>query len=479
MTEPEESKIKRIREFFEQAYPEDAEKMLLQSAVFDQVRRGALSLGKAADLLGVSRWSFVYLWSERSLRERWAIWRFQRGLRIEQRRLERSQAPPSLPESAKLKVQAWRHKKQAAAQQRRDHEATSPTRLKMVRQRLDIWRQLQRERQFQHGVHQAHSPRSRFQDLKQRYHIWRRLRRERRLDWEINNPDKMRLRHRWHGFLFGLFVLSLIVMYGYLVAREMGSDKKPEDMFKVAVTVNGKAVSDESFESTLRQAYGPVVLQKLTEQEVIRQEAARLAIVLTPAESENLGQAIRGDALSAIHLRDLETALLLRKITLHRVGRKRKEDVYRTFKPDLVLYTVGGYRFVNRLAAQRFEAGLAGGMSIDTAAQKFATDGLFPVKLGTYTRSLAKSQLGPAAADAIDGARPGARTRPLTAAGGLVVYRVLGVAEEFEQVESAIDDIIAEADSNLILFNLLSKARIESPHLELSSDTPPRSKSRT
>ena len=44
-------------DFFEDRFKEDADVVLLEGALFDLVRRGVISGGKAAELLGVSRWN--------------------------------------------------------------------------------------------------------------------------------------------------------------------------------------------------------------------------------------------------------------------------------------------------------------------------------------------------------------------------------------------------------------------------------------
>jgi predicted HTH domain antitoxin len=54
-------KFQRISGFFQQAYSDKADDVFLQSAILEQVRRGVLSSGKAAELLGQSRWEFAEL----------------------------------------------------------------------------------------------------------------------------------------------------------------------------------------------------------------------------------------------------------------------------------------------------------------------------------------------------------------------------------------------------------------------------------
>ena len=47
--------------FFEQSFKRDADKVILEAALMDLVRRAVISGGKAAELLGVDRWQLPEL----------------------------------------------------------------------------------------------------------------------------------------------------------------------------------------------------------------------------------------------------------------------------------------------------------------------------------------------------------------------------------------------------------------------------------
>lgn len=57
----------KVRKFFREQFKQDADRMMEESAVLELVRRGTLSQGKAADLLGLTRWAFADLMSDHSV----------------------------------------------------------------------------------------------------------------------------------------------------------------------------------------------------------------------------------------------------------------------------------------------------------------------------------------------------------------------------------------------------------------------------
>lgn len=313
---------------------------------------------------------------------------------------------------------------------------------------------------------------SRFQKTLKNLEVWYKRTQIRLLAWwrkKKSTSKIVRMVSKRQRLFFWLFIFSLTGVFVVFALSEV-KDRDAENYLieyanRTAIKVNGVEISTEKYLKTLELAYGPEILQKLTEQEVVRQEAQRLGLELSQEDIEKLEFATRDAPNRTLVEAEILTSFLLRKIVLHSVAKDRKLEVYNTFKEDLVVYSLLGYRFESRQKAKDFESGIAAGLSLGAAGKKFSRDGAAPQRVGTFTLPQIRAQLGDATAEAVENLPLGKRSPPLNTVGGVAVYILESKGTSFEEVEPAIDTLIVEAETNQVLFELLSKADVESPYL--------------
>ena len=80
----------------------------------------------------------------------------------------------------------------------------------------------------------------------------------------------------------------------------------PDPRTVSVLTVNGKKISQADLREALELTYGPVVLQQLLEQEVIRQEAERRKVALTKEEEAGVSSALFTNPLRKVRQPQLD-----------------------------------------------------------------------------------------------------------------------------------------------------------------------------
>ena len=223
--------------------------------------------------------------------------------------------------------------------------------------------------------------------------------------------------------------------------------------------------------------YGDTVLQKLVQEQLIRQEAQRLKLSLTPEEEKKIQELLEKDPLARLHRPELTTALLLKKVAVKKASKERKEKIYQDFKQDLVQYTISGLRFSDKKAVQSFVTDLSKGLPWEQVAEKFSTDGRFAKPIGKLTLAQVRQNFGEPLAQELKSTQVGDWTNPLATSQGFAVYRLEKVGTSYADVESAIDDIVAGADAAQIVQDLFKAAKIDSSFSQPESSPSPQPES--
>ncbi len=307
----------------------------------------------------------------------------------------------------------------------------------------------------------------------QRFQIWN----HKRSEQSAREWARRRERYGWlawlqkkQGWIIALFFLALMAVFAAFLFRETYRPKRGRGPAlggnEPAVVVNGRRIPMGLYIQSLEMAHGPAVLQRLTEQEAIRQEAERLKLSLSPEERIELKERFKNDPQGAIHLPEAEAEILLRQIIGKETDKARKTEVFETFKKDLTIYTLRGMRFESRAKADGFVAALRNGVNPAEAGKKFSQDGGMVSALGSLTLGDIREQFGPATAEALSQLEVGQITPPLTNAGGFAIYQIAERKASFDDVQPAIDNILVEAERAKVMHRILSKAKIDSPYLE-------------
>ena len=334
-------------------------------------------------------------------------------------------------------------------------------------------------RRAKSGLRGESSLKLRYQRLK----LWWHQRAERRAKAWARRKERypwIRWLENKQGWIVGTFFLALVAAFCVFLFREThlqpaktrGGIPYGNDP---AVKVNGNTITMATYLQSLEMTYGPLVLQRLTEQEVIRQEAARLRIALTPEERLALKEALKDHPQAGIRYPALESEILTRKLVLREISKSRKHEIYEDFKADLALYRLRGIRFDTKSKAEAFAGELKKGTPIVEAAAKHSNDGAVLKAFDSLTLGDIREQLGAATSEALQGRQPGEMTRPVSAPGGYAIYVVDEIQTSYEEIEGAIDTVLVESERSKFLFRLLSKAKIESQYLDqnlLATPTP-------
>lgn len=306
----------------------------------------------------------------------------------------------------------------------------------------------------------------------QRFQIWHHHQSERRAKAWARHRERypwVRWIEKKQGFLVGSFFILLVIGFCILLFKETHAPSKRRIRTpfgnEPAVTVNGRAITMATYFQSLELAYGPAMLQKLTEQEAVKQEAARLKVDLSPEDRVALKDALKEDPQAGLRYPELETSLLIRKIILRAASRERKLEIYESFKDDLTLYRLRGVRFDTRAKAEQFLGEVGKGTSVQEAAKKYSKEGVLAA-FDALTLGEIREEFGPATSESLQALKPGESSKPLSTHGGYAVYLVDEVSNSFQASERAIDNILVEAERAQLLHKILSKAKIESPYLQ-------------
>lgn len=324
--------------------------------------------------------------------------------------------------------------------------------------------------------------------LGDRYQEWsrkRRLAKEQRAE-ELalleNDKSLFGFLKRNETKFFWAFALVAIIGLGAFITTEVKKSEqaaaKKADEKRTLARVNGEPIYVETVLERLFFAHGASMLQELSEQEVIRQEAEKLGIELSPDDKADIEKQLEAlGSQKRVLKHRLEAQLLLKKLVLKSVSQERRQRVYDDFKDSLITYVFSANSFETLEKANAYVAALKNGTEVKVASTEYAIEALPPQKIGAFTETDLVSKLGQMTAVAIIEKGQRSYFGPIRMDGKILVLKLEEVLTEFDDVQDAIDDMVYRADASQFMFSLIASSKIESPFIdpELSDfkdDTP-------
>ena len=285
----------------------------------------------------------------------------------------------------------------------------------------------------------------------------------------------MKIFKRW---LLPLFLGMLLgAVMGALGIRYLRSRRLPPPL-PAAVTVNGEALSMESFVNNLKLRAGSQLLQQLVEQKLVEQEALKRKVTLPPAEVAELdkaAQAISIPELREAALTQARVALLARHLLLEGVSEADKRQVYDFYKPELVQYEIFVVVLGTKKDGRDLARSLEDGVSFALLAKNFSLDPSSKQggRLGFLTLPQIRRWMGDEAADSVARMKPNTVGTTLYSRHGLIVIKLGEVRSSYEQLKSVCEGILAESRRVELMQSLISSAKISSPYLQASPSAVP------
>jgi len=310
----------------------------------------------------------------------------------------------------------------------------------------------------------------------------RQLKREQRaLAWQEmleENPRLAWFKKHETKFFWLLTVVLVGAFSGYvtLEAKRVRDQAEHQAKFPMA-TINGVPIYRDTVMDRALFAHGAALLQELSEQEIVRQEAEKQNIELTGDDMVMINRVLKVSPQPRVQKHRLVMSFRLRKLILKDVTEERKQEVYRDFKDDVKTYVLSSISFSGREKADAFLAALKDGTSVKAAALDYSLDAVPPAPLGDFTSARLDRVLGRIAAKSIKGLEPGEFSAPLALKGQQIIYRLDEVQTEYEDVKQAVETLIVEAEAPQYMYRILAEAKIESPFIDpatsdFKEDTP-------
>ena len=323
--------------------------------------------------------------------------------------------------------------------------------------------------------------------LSQRYQEWsrrRRLAKERRAEQlaQLENEKSLRgFLKRHETKFFWSFALIVIVGLGAFITAEvrkseLAAAKKAKEKRTLA-SVNGQPIYVETVLERVFFAHGAAMLQELSEQEVVRQEAEKQGVEISGEDQARIEALLKDRPQKRIQKPRLEMSFRLRGLILKDVTEERKKEVYTDFKDDLVIYSISTNTFENQESALEYLEALREGKDIKQVALEFSAEGVPPKRMGKFTEERLEKLFGKYVRRTVTKMKPNSYSPPFNASGEVVVLRLDEILTEYEDAKEAVETLIVEAEAPQYMFDLLAKAEIESPFIDpalsdFKEDTP-------
>ncbi len=284
-------------------------------------------------------------------------------------------------------------------------------------------------------------------------------------------PKSRRKKRRLRSVLASILViLTVALVYAYVRRPWAYAAARESAWHTRAATVNGQPIMEAEMEHDLRLRYGPDVLETLVEDVVVEQEAARQHVTLDDPQSQRFLQRYRTameEKESDFQDRELRVQLLLRKLVLRTVTDAERRDVYDNFKDELAEYELFHIVVFDPIDAAVISKGLKAGQSFDLLADRYSEDlatRRSGGRLGYMTLPDISARFGEQAEQAVVRLSPGGVTRPMPTAAGLDIFKVGQIHRSYDELKPAIDELLASARSEDMLYRLRSTAHVISPY---------------
>jgi parvulin-like peptidyl-prolyl isomerase len=237
-----------------------------------------------------------------------------------------------------------------------------------------------------------------------------------------------------------------------------------------ALTVNGQPVSMVDFENQLRASAGPALLQRLVEQTLIEQEAARQKVTLAAGDNELLEKTLQSvpTELQSGARAQGKAALLAHRLLLQGVSEKDKQEVYQFYRPQLTQYEIFVILLATRKDARDVARSLNEGIDFAVLAKNYSLDPSQSAggRLGLLTMPQIRRYMGEAAATAVARLKPNQVSGACYCPQGLVVLKLGEVRSSYEQLKPSVESILANANRVDLMYRLVSQAKVTSPFLQ-------------
>ncbi len=383
-----------------------------------------------------------YLWLDKveRLRQRRRARKFARLASKERERnlRELEERSPSLWD----RLQEWQRKKQLAREQKatlKELEEGGPT-------LTDRLKELQRKQQ---------------------------LASEQKANLDQLNPDDPLIKKHENKVFWAFALLAVLGFLAYFasvaVRHELAATQEAEDKRTLA-RVNGEPIYVDTVLERLFFDRGPVTLQEISRQTVVRQEAEKNKVVLSGEELEKIDRLLSFNPRRKVEEPRMRTALLLRKLILRELPKGKRQEVYQTYKADVKTYVVSAASFESLDKASRFLREISEGKSIEDVASRLTLEAKMPKHFGDLTEEHLVRLFGGAVKRAVVGLEAGEYSLPVHLYGKFLVFRLDAVKTDFEEVTEAIDTIIVEAEAPAYMLRLMESATIDSPLMDPSGD---------
>jgi hypothetical protein len=321
----------------------------------------------------------------------------------------------------------------------------------------------------------------------QRYAEWKRKRelsKQQRAEQMAALEDDKSFRgllNRHDTKIFWSFALIVILGLGAVITREVRRSefeaaKKAEEKRTLA-KINGKPIYVDTVLDRLFFAHGAAMLQELSEQEAVRQEAEKQGIELSSDDQARIEALLKNSPQKRVQKPRLEMSFRLRKLILKDVEEERKKEVYNDFKGDVVTYVLSTNTFENEEKANKYLEAVKKGTDIKEVALEYSEETVPPKRLGEFTEARLEKYFGKYVRRTITQMKPKSYSAPFNANGKILVLRLDEILSEYKDVKYAVETLIAEAEAPQYMFDLVGKTEIESPFIDpilsdFKEDTP-------
>lgn len=242
--------------------------------------------------------------------------------------------------------------------------------------------------------------------------------------------------------LWGVVLVGVVVIGALLAREQVFALQETAPKTSGLAEVNGESVSLQEYQNAIDSQAGQAILDQLILQKVIAQKARERGIEV-PLKDVELPEEFKNAPNRNLLAKELQTSMLLRKLILEDVQESEVRKVYETFKEELTQYDIGA------LAEGTDTEKITEGLSLRQLESLFGTDTAYNVI------SL----------------KEGAKTPPIAVGNSRIVVRLVATRSDFESLKKSAEDVLVNARRADYVFELVEKAKIDSPFLQETVDS--------
>jgi len=221
--------------------------------------------------------------------------------------------------------------------------------------------------------------------------------------------------------------------------------------------------------SRLKGKSGADVLAELTQEFLIEQEAHRQTVSLSGAEENDLERkcsVFPNPDAKAYALAQGRSQLLLRKLILQDVSEADLLRVFDLYREELERFDVSVILLATTADAKAVWARLDEKLlSFEQLAATYSIATIPGGSLGFMTRGELASKFGEVVTEKLVNSPPGAVLAPMYCNQGLMILRVGGRKQRFEELRASVEEVFVNAKLAGFRHELVSRASVTSPYL--------------